>query len=78
MPEKCLAAHSEDPGACLLPCFSYHYINTPLFIMEAQADSVVLLAHDWVPEIHSKNMISKHVKQVIIVCIVFNYLIVFF
>ena len=45
----CEAAHSNDPGACLLPCFSYQFIKTPLYIVEAQSDSVVLMHHDWLP-----------------------------
>jgi hypothetical protein len=36
LPPKCLAAHSSDPGACLLPSLSYGFVDAPLFIIEAQ------------------------------------------
>ena len=62
LPPKCLAAHTEDPGACLMPCISYTYIDTPLFIMEAQSDSVVLMYHDWVPKLTRKKSITKEIQ----------------
>tara|TARA_B110000208_G_C11731777_1_gene416698 strand:- start:513 stop:1376 length:864 start_codon:yes stop_codon:yes gene_type:complete len=49
VPAKCAAnAPGGNPGSCLLPCFSYSFIDTPLFIIEAQSDEIVLLYHDWV------------------------------
>eukprot|EP01052_Picozoa_sp_SAG31_P013334 SAG31_NODE_800_length_12014_cov_11.050608_3_plen_370_part_00 len=48
-PLDCLSHHTADPGACLLPCYSYTAVKAPLYIVEAQSDSVVLLAHDWFP-----------------------------
>eukprot|EP00040_Diaphanoeca_grandis_P031204 m.186308 g.186308 ORF g.186308 m.186308 type:complete len:405 (+) comp32260_c3_seq4:660-1874(+) len=59
---KCVAAHLQDPGACLLPAFSYVYLETPLFIIEAQSDSIVLNMHDWVPYIHSMSDITPPIK----------------
>lgn len=52
-PGDCLSRHANDPGACLLPCFSYTSVKAPLFIIEAQSDSVVLMGHDWLPHDHS-------------------------
>jgi len=46
----CGAAYPSEPGACLLPAFLYEHLAAPLFIMEAQSDSVVLMAHDWLPK----------------------------
>jgi len=63
VPAKCAAAHADDPGSCLLPCFSYTYIDTPLFIMEAQADSVVLMYHDWVPTIKRRSDLTAPITE---------------
>ena len=52
-PGDCLAKHASDPGACLLPCFSYTSVKAPLYIVEAQSDSVVLMGHDWLPYNHN-------------------------
>ena len=60
LPLGCLAAHTADPGACLLPCYSYPYVRTPLFIMEAQSDSVVLMHHDWLPDITALHNATGH------------------
>lgn len=56
LPSKCVAAHPSDRGACQLPCFSYSYIEAPLFIVEAQSDSVVLMYHDWLPQLDSSSL----------------------
>jgi len=56
LPPGCLATHKEDPGACQLPCFSYPYVKAPLFIMEAQSDSVVLMYHDWLPNVAKRKV----------------------
>ena len=58
VPTKCAAAKASEPGACLLPGFSYPYIDAPLFIIEAQSDSVVLMYHDWVPQIKRKSQVT--------------------
>merc|ERR1711972_216646 len=49
IPPACAQAYPDEPGACLLPCFAYEHVQQPLFIMEAQSDSVVLVDHDWLP-----------------------------
>lgn len=63
VPAGCLAAHPSDPGACLLPCFSYNFVKTPLFIMEAQSDSVVLMYHDWVPKLKGNASLTNPIKD---------------
>ena len=45
----CLSAKTKDPHACTLAAYSYPYISSETFIIEAQTDQVVLEAHDWVP-----------------------------
>jgi hypothetical protein len=45
----CLSAKTKDPYACTLSAYSYPYISSETFIIEAQTDQVVLEAHDWVP-----------------------------
>jgi hypothetical protein len=40
----------DTPWVCLLANESYPYVDTPVFIIEAQTDEVVLLYHDWVPQ----------------------------
>lgn len=50
VPPACARAYPDELGACLLPCFTYEHVSTPLFIMEAQSDSVVLMGHDWLPQ----------------------------
>jgi hypothetical protein len=59
---KCSVAHSADPGARLLPCFSYRYVKSSLFIIEAQADSKVVMLHDWVPKLKSKSSITPEIS----------------
>jgi hypothetical protein len=49
VPTRCLDAHKTDPGACLLPQLSYSYVASPLFIVVAQSDRVVLEYHNNVP-----------------------------
>ena len=63
LPQKCLEAHQDDPGACLLPCFSYHYVKAPLFIIEAQADSVVLMGHDWLPRLNRVGDLTPPIRM---------------
>jgi hypothetical protein len=43
------AAFPGEGGKCLLPCYSAPFVKTPLYIIEAQGDSVVLMYHDWLP-----------------------------
>ena len=62
VPPACLADHSTDPGACLLPSLSYGYVQAPLFIMEAQGDSVVLKDHDSVPGLKSRSAVTPPVQ----------------
>eukprot|EP00040_Diaphanoeca_grandis_P012941 m.65457 g.65457 ORF g.65457 m.65457 type:complete len:403 (+) comp23558_c1_seq1:139-1347(+) len=62
LPSACLVAHLRDQGSCLLPAYSYKYVTTPMFIIEAQADSVVLNYHDWVPAITSLSDITPPIK----------------
>lgn len=63
VPQACLSEHKADPGACLLPSFSYRYVKAPLFIIEAQSDSVVLMYHDWVPAPSGKKPYSTPIKH---------------
>jgi hypothetical protein len=46
---NCLNGLSTAPWACMLANYSFPYISTPSFAIEAQTDEVVLTAHDWVP-----------------------------
>ena len=62
VPPACLADHAADPGACLLPGLSYGYITTPLFIIEAQGDSVVLMYHDSVPNLKNRKSVTPPVR----------------
>ena len=39
----------KEPSHCVLSNYSFPYIETPAFIVEAQSDRVVLTDHDWVP-----------------------------
>jgi len=59
----CLSAHKLDPWACELPAYSYEYVQTPLFIIEAQSDSVVLTGHNWVPSQHTSAPILAYFKE---------------
>jgi len=44
---SCAAA--IDPWRCMLSNYSFPYVKTRAFIIEAQTDKVQLEAHDWVP-----------------------------
>lgn len=50
MDESCVSALGSKSWACMLANNSFPYIDTPVFITEAQTDMVVLLYHDWVPQ----------------------------
>ena len=63
VPPACLAAHAADPGACLLPCLSYGFVQAPLFIIEAQGDSVVLMDHDSVPKLTNRKSVTAPVQR---------------
>lgn len=47
--ESCVAARTADPWACMLANYSYPYISSEAFVVEAQTDQVVLEDHDWLP-----------------------------
>jgi hypothetical protein len=47
--ESCVAAMASTPWVCMLSNYSYPYIESEAFVVEAQTDQVVLLDHDWVP-----------------------------
>eukprot|EP00056_Hartaetosiga_gracilis_P005646 m.87216 g.87216 ORF g.87216 m.87216 type:complete len:337 (+) comp12235_c0_seq2:1328-2338(+) len=49
---KCKEAHPNDPWVCMLSNTSYHFIDTPVFVTEAQTDQVVILYHDWMPPMY--------------------------
>ena len=55
-PQRCLDAHKTEPGACLLPQLSYPYIASPLFIIVAQSDRVVLEYHNNVPKLSKASL----------------------
>lgn len=59
----CLFSHKKDPWACELPVYSYKYIQSPLFLVEAQSDSVVLNGHDWVPYNHNTAPVLAYLKE---------------
>lgn len=40
----------DTPSQCLLANYSYPFISSPSFIVEAQTDQVVLEYHDWIPK----------------------------
>jgi hypothetical protein len=42
-PGDCLTKHATDPGACLLPCFSYTSVKAPLYIIEAQVRLILIV-----------------------------------
>ena len=46
--EDC-ARNLKEPSHCVLSNYSFPYVKTPAFIVEAQSDRVVLTDHDWVP-----------------------------
>ena len=46
--EDC-ARSLKEPSHCVLSNYSFPYVKTPAFIVEAQSDRVVLTDHDWVP-----------------------------
>ena len=45
----CSVARNEDPWACVLSNYSFPYISSEAFVVEAQTDAVVLENHDWIP-----------------------------
>jgi O-palmitoleoyl-L-serine hydrolase len=47
--ESCVAGRPGDPWACMLANYSFPWVSTPSFVVEAQTDQVVLTDHDWVP-----------------------------
>ncbi len=47
---NCLRALADTPWACLLANYSFPYIQQESYVVEAQTDEVVLVAHDWVPQ----------------------------
>lgn len=46
--ETCANALNE-PGYCILANYSFPFVKSNAFIIEAQTDQVVLLYHDWIP-----------------------------
>lgn len=60
---NCLSAHKSKPWTCELPALSYQHIQSPLFIVEAQSDSVVLKGHDWIPSNHNTAPILAYFKE---------------
>jgi O-palmitoleoyl-L-serine hydrolase len=49
--QTCLLAKTttNDPYACIFSAYSFPYISTDTFVIEAQTDQVVLELHDWIP-----------------------------
>lgn len=47
--EDCAAGLRSTPWACLLSNYSFPYVSSGSFAVEAQTDQVVLTAHDWLP-----------------------------
>jgi len=58
--EDCMNALSE-PSHCILSNYSFPFINTTAFIVEAQSDKVVLTDHDWVPS--DEGLWDKEIMQ---------------
>jgi len=38
--EECAAYYADYPATCLVECYKYKFVETPLFIFESQSDSV--------------------------------------
>ena len=54
LPTACVAARGggDAAAACMLSNYSAPTVAAPMFVVEAQTDSVQLGAHDWVPKDH--------------------------
>jgi hypothetical protein len=48
--EDCAAALSATPWACLLANYSFPYVKSASFVVEAQTDQVVATSHDCIPQ----------------------------
>lgn len=49
LPSACKAAHRSDPWSCVFADQSYATVTTPLFVIEAQTDAIVMPLHDGLP-----------------------------
>lgn len=46
----CYRALKDTPWACILANYSHPYVQSPVFVAEAQTDQVVTMFHDWLPD----------------------------
>ena len=49
--DECRGYYADYPATCLVECYKYKFIETPLFIFESQADSVNLAGHNSIPHL---------------------------
>ena len=49
VPTACAAANPSQPWTCIFAVQSYKTLNTPVFVIEAQTDKVVMPLHDGLP-----------------------------
>lgn len=51
LPEACTSAHAQTPWMCLFAQTSYATLTTPIFVIEAQTDKVVMPLHNGLPSV---------------------------
>ncbi len=49
--EECQSYYVYAP-TCMVECYKYKFIRTPLFVFESQADSINLMGHNSLPALH--------------------------